>query len=223
MKTKKNNDYLKFIDYPIKQNDKMLKVNTDTIILGMFFDNLINKTVLDIGTNTGALLLYADYHKASRLIGVDINKKSLEYAKENISKYNKNFKLYNSRVQDLDIEPVDVIVCNPPFFEMNNVTVDEDMKDALFEESLPLDDLFKCYRRLLKDNGEIYMIYPADRFPELYSKCLENKLKIMKMRFVHDTKKEYALRVLVKLKVGKMTKVRILSPVIIEDGEYDCR
>jgi len=199
----------------------MLKVNTDTIILGMFFDNLINKTVLDIGTNTGALLLYADYHKANRLIGVDINSESLEYAKRNISKYNKNFKLYNSRVQDLYIEPVDVIVCNPPFFEMNNVTIDEDLKDALFEEALPLDDLFKSYRRLLKDNGEIYMIYPADRFPELYNKCLEYKLKIMKMKFVHDTKKEYALRVLIKLKVGKMTKVRILKPIIVNNGEYE--
>jgi len=218
---KKKNDYLKFIDYSIEQNEKMLKVNTDTIILGMFFDNLINKTVLDIGTNTGALLLYADYHKANKLIGVDINSESLEYAKRNISKYNKNFKLYNSRVQDLNIEPVDVIVCNPPFFEMNNVTIDEDLKDALFEEALPLDDLFKSYRRLLKDNGEIYMIYPADRFPELYNKCLEYKLKIMKMKFVHDTKKEYALRVLIKLKVGKMTKVRILKPIIVNNGEYE--
>lgn len=218
---KKKNDYLKFINYSIEQNEKMLKVNTDTIILGMFFDNLINKTVLDIGTNTGALLLYADYHKANKLIGVDINSESLEYAKRNISKYNKNFKLYNSRVQDLNIEPVDAIVCNPPFFEMNNVTIDEDLKDALFEEALPLDDLFKSYRRLLKDNGEIYMIYPADRFPELYNKCLEYKLKIMKMKFVHDTKKEYALRVLIKLKVGKMTKVRILKPIIVNNGEYE--
>ena len=38
--------------------------------------------VLDIGTNTGALLLYASKFKPKKLIGIDINEKALELAKE---------------------------------------------------------------------------------------------------------------------------------------------
>ena len=211
-------DLLKYIDYDFLQDDRFVKVNTDTVFLGMFLDQLIGKSVLDIGTNTGALLLYAHYHGAKELYGVDIHEDALQLAEKNLSKYTEHFKLYCSRVQDLQIDPVDVIVCNPPFFEMNNVTDDEYFKEALFEESLPLDDLFSSFRRLMKDNGEVYLIYQADRFPVLYETCLRYKLKIMKMQFMHDVNSKHALRVLLKLKIGRMSKLKIYEPLMVRNG-----
>ena len=213
-------DYLKFIDYEFIQNEDFIKANTDTAFLGMFLDTMKNKSVLDIGTNTGALLLYAHYHGAKYLNGVDIHEDALKTAKENLKKYSDNYKLYCGRIQDLDIEPVDVVISNPPFFEMNNVTKDINFKDALFEEALPLEDLFKALRKCMKDNGEAYILYQADRFPEVYEMCKKYKLKIMKMQFVHDIHSEYALRVMLKLKIGPMTKIRIYEPVMIDRGKY---
>ena len=213
-------DYLKFIDYEFIQNEDYIKANTDTAFLGMFLDKMVNKSVLDIGTNTGALLLYAHYHKAKYLYGVDIHEGALKTASENLKKYTDNYKLYLSRIQDLEIEPVDVVIANPPFFEMNNVTEDQNFKDALFEESLPLDDLFKALRKCMKDNGEAYILYQADRFPEVYEACKKYKLKIMKMQFIHDIHSDYALRVMLKLKIGPMTKIRILEPLMIDRGKY---
>ena len=70
---KKKTDYLKFIDYEFIQDDRFIKANTDTAFLGMFLDSMKNKSVLDIGTNTGSLLLYAHYHGAKYLYGVDIH------------------------------------------------------------------------------------------------------------------------------------------------------
>ena len=212
--------YLKFTDFEFIQDKNIYKVNSDTSILGASLDNLYKKEVLDIGCNTGALLLYAYGKNAGHLKGIDINSKALKIAHENLKRYTDNYELYEGDVRDLDIDKVDVIICNPPFFEMNNVTHKKELKDAMFEESLPLNDLFDTYRRLLKDNGEVYMIYPADRFTQLYETIKDHKMKIMKMRFVHDQNSEYALRVVLKLKVGKMTKIRVLSPIIIKDGEY---
>ena len=212
------NDPLKYIDYDFLQDDRFVKVNTDTVSLGMFLDPMIGKSVLDIGTNTGALLLYAHSHGAKELYGVDIHEDALKLAETNLSKHTDNFKLYCCRVQDLQIDPVDVIVCNPPFFEMNNVTDDSYFKEALFEESLPLDDLFGSFRRLMKDNGTVYLIYQADRFPVLYETCLKYKLKIMKMQFMHDVNSKHALRVLLKLKIGKMSKLKIYEPLMVRNG-----
>ena len=96
----RQNDYLRYINYPIIQDDKMFKVNSDTVALGMFMDNLNNKTVLDLGTNNGALLLYAHYKKAKKLIGVDIFKEALDLAYENIKNYTDNFILINSKIQE---------------------------------------------------------------------------------------------------------------------------
>ena len=168
---KKNCDYLKYINYEFKQKDNVFKINTDTAVLGMFLDDLHGKTVLDIGTGSGALLLYAHYHKASRLIGIDIQKEALSLAKQNISKYTDNFKLINTKVQDLDIEPVDVVICNPPFFEVGNMRKSDNWNKAMFEETLSLEEIFIAYRKFMKDNGEAYILYPAERFPEYGKDC----------------------------------------------------
>ena len=216
----KKKDYLKGINYELYQEDDRYKVNSDTVALGMFLDPMKNKSILDIGTNNGALLMYAHARGAKQLTGVDIHADALALAKENLSMYTTDYCLLCNRVQDLQAEPFDVIVCNPPFFEMNNVTPDPYFKEAMFENSLPLEDLFSCFRRLLKENGEIYLIYQADRFPELYQMCIDHKLKIMKMQFVHDISSDYALRVLLKLKIGKMSKCRILAPLLLDKGEF---
>lgn len=216
----RQNDYLRYINYPIVQDDKMFKVNSDTVALGMFMDSLKNKTVLDLGTNNGALLLYAYKKGASELIGVDVFKEALDLANENIKKYTSNYKLLNIRIQDLDIERVDVIVCNPPFFDGTNVRKNIYYKTAMFEEFLPMEDMFRAFKNNLKDNGELYFIYQADRFVEIFNLCLQYKFKIMKMSFVYDDNKDYASRVLLKLKFGKMTKLKILKPFIIKNGSF---
>lgn len=217
----KNKDYLKYINYEFKQDDEVFKINTDTAVLGMFLDDLHGKTILDIGTGSGALLLYAHYHNAGKLIGIDIQKKALNLAKTNISKYSDNFELINTSIQDLDIEPVDVVICNPPFFEVGNMRKSDNWNKAMFEETMSLDEMFTGFRKFMKDNGEAYTLYPAERFPELYEMIKKHKMKIMRMQFVHDKKRPYASRVVMKLKIGKMTKTKISKPIMIEKGNFE--
>ena len=214
----RKNDFLKYADYEFFQDDCPYKVNTDTVVLGTFLDRMKGKSVLDIGTNSGALLLYAHRNGAKRLAGVDIHEDALKVAEKNLQRYTDDFELYHCRVQDLEIEKSDVVVCNPPFFEMNNVTDDEYLKEAMFESSLPLEELFQAFRRFMKANGEVYLIYQADRFPKLYEMCLKYRLKIMKMAFVHDVNSRHALRVLLKLKIGPMSKLKVCAPVLIDSG-----
>ena len=216
-----NKDYLKFINYSFVQDDEVFKINTDTAILGMFFDEMKNKTVLDIGTGSGALLLYAHYHKAKHLIGIDIQEKALKLAKENISNYTDDFELIETRVQDLKIDPVDVVICNPPFFEVGNMRKSDNWNKAMFEETMSLDDMFAGFRKNMKDNGEAYTLYPAERFPEFYDACIRHKMKIMKIQFVHDQKRPYASRIVCKLKIGPMKKLKVLKPIMVERGYFN--
>jgi len=216
MRTK---DFLKYLNIELIQDDEMFRYNTDTTVLGMSLDQMIGKTVMDIGTNNGSLLLYADHMGAKKLIGVDIFSKALDIAKENLEKTNKEFELINSKIQDLDHEPVDVVIINPPFFEMNNVTENKYYKAAMFEETMPIEDIFKALRKFMKDNGEAYVLYPADRFIEFFELSKKYKLKFMKLRFVHEINKPYAMRFVVKLKIGPMTKLNVLSPIMVDNGE----
>ena len=53
-------DYLPYAkDIKIYQDDEIFRINTDTHLLGKFIDIHRKDVVLDIGTNTGALMLYA--------------------------------------------------------------------------------------------------------------------------------------------------------------------
>lgn len=218
---KKNKDYLKYINYEFKQRDDVFKINTDTAVLGMFLNDLHNKTVLDIGTGSGALLLYAHYHNAGRLIGVDIQKEALSLAKENIKKYTNNFELINKQIQKIDLNPVDVIVCNPPFFEVGNMRQNDNWNKAMFEDTLSLEDMFIAFRKFLKDNGEVYTLYPAERFPEFYEMMRKYKMKMMQLQFVHDSRRPFASRFVARLKIGKTTKLKVSKPIIIDKGKFE--
>lgn len=216
---KKTKDYLKFTDIKIYQDDEMFCVNTDTALLGRFLDFRKGASVLDIGTNNGALLLYASLRKPSRLCGIDIFGEALDLAFENLLMNGIKAELHLGKIQEFKTDPFDVIITNPPFFEMNNPRLNTYMEKAMFEESLPLDELCEAFRRLLKDNGVIYMIYPADRAVSLLCALKDKGFKVMKMQYVYDLKKEYALRVLLKIKKGPLTKTRVLRPVLIDDGK----
>lgn len=47
----------------VYQDDEMFRINTDTMVLGNFMEILHKDVVLDMGTNNGALLLYASLSK----------------------------------------------------------------------------------------------------------------------------------------------------------------
>ena len=84
-------------DLKLYQDDEMFCINTDTMVLGEFLEVYRNDVVLDIGTNTGALMLYASLFNPRRLVGIDINNKALELARKNMELNNvKNYELIHA-------------------------------------------------------------------------------------------------------------------------------
>ena len=75
-------DYLPGTDIYLYQRRDMFRMNTDTALLGHFMRVKENDTVLDIGCNNGALLLYASQYTKGKLIGVDIQKEACELAEK---------------------------------------------------------------------------------------------------------------------------------------------
>ena len=80
-------DYLpKHDNIKIYQSKNMFRINTDTTLLGEFIVIRNNDRILDIGTNNGALLIYASLQgRKCELNGIDINKEALEIARNHTS------------------------------------------------------------------------------------------------------------------------------------------
>lgn len=194
-------NYLHGTDIWLYQRKDMFRVNTDTSLLGHFMKVNDGECVLDIGTNNGALLLYASLFTKGKLIGVDVLAEACELAIHNLE-YNKilNYEVIHSPIQEVNIEPVDVIVCNPPYFPLTeNVNSNPFLQVARHEIHLTLDELMNQISRLLKDNGRCYMVHRASRENEIVA-CISAKgMYVKTLQRVNDENREDAVSLLVEI------------------------
>lgn len=205
-------------DLIIYQDDTMFRINTDTMALGEFLYIYKKDIVLDIGTNTGALLLYASLFKPKKLIGIDINEKALELAKKNMEVN----KIDNVTLKHIDAltykdEEVDVIICNPPYFETDEKLLSKDAFKNLakHEGNLNLENLIKVIRRNLKNHGTLFMLFQTSRLISVIEELKKNKMVVKKLKFVHDENKEYSNVVLIKAVKGAKPGIVVEKPLVI--------
>ncbi|WP_411842647.1 peptide chain release factor N(5)-glutamine methyltransferase [Salinicoccus sp. HZC-1] len=144
-----------------------LKVNENTLIPRNETEELVDfvlsrepddgRTVVDIGTGTGAIgLLLQKHWNNNRVILTDVSDKALEVAEENAE----NLKISTEMLQGNLFEPladrgieVDCIVSNPPYIsynernEMGDSVFDHEPHLALFAE----DDGLALYKRMIEE------------------------------------------------------------------------
>lgn len=213
-------DYLpKHKDIVMYQDDTMFRINTDTMVLGEFLDIKKTDTVLDMGTNNGALLIYASMHKPKKIIGLDINEEALILARKNLEINNiNNYELINDDITTYSGEEVDVIICNPPYFKTNKEMLCENeyKQIAKHEVKLNLESLVLSVRRNLKNYGTLYFLFLSSRLQEVMNEFKKNKLRIKKMQFVYDVNKDYSNVVLIKAVKGGSMGMVVEKPIIID-------
>ena len=210
-------------NYPeikLYQDKEMICINTDTMVLGEFLEVYRYDTVLDIGTNNGSLLLYANRYSPKKLIGIDINKEALEIAKKNMEiNHISNYELIHSDANTYVGEPVDVIVCNPPYFKK---TKDSEKSSKNFvlakhEDSLHLDNLIRTIKKNLKQEGKLFFVYQSSRLQELIEVFNKYKIKIKVMKFVYNINKKNSNVVLIKAINGGKLGLEVEKPIIIKN------
>lgn len=210
-------DYLPNTSIYLYQHREMFRINSDTRYLGEFLSINREESILDIGTNNGALLLYANKVGFKKLIGVEINDKALELCEENM-KLNKidNYELYNCRVQDLNIEKVDVIVCNPPYFKSGKTKENTLLANARHEGELTLFELIDNSKRLLKENGRLMMVYKSCDVAEVISLLDLKGFGVVRLQFVFDQNKETSTCFMIEAIKNKKHNVKVIKSKLIE-------
>lgn len=177
-------------------------MNTDTALLGQFMKVKENESVLDIGTNNGALLLYASQYTTGRLIGVEVQKEACEMADMNLKAQNiADYVIIHGNVCEVDCEPVDVVVCNPPYFKVTNdqqLNVSAFKRIARHECYLTLEQLCASASRLLKEKGRFYLVHRAERLVDICTELRKNALEVKTLQLIRDIENEQAHGVLVE-------------------------
>lgn len=212
-------DYLPKTNIQLYQDDEMIRINTDTEVLGEFLEVYRNDIVLDMGTNQGALLLYASRFNPKKLIGLEINQRGCDLAKRNMELNNiPNYEIINGDIITYTSTPVDVIICNPPYFKTDphNRGDNKFLAIAKHEGDLTLDKLIASIKRNLKDNGTLYFLFMTPRLDEVLAELNKNNIIPKVLKFVYDTKKKTSNVFLVKAVKNAKKGLVVEKPIIIE-------
>ena len=211
-------DYLHYHpDYKVAQHKDMYHFNTDTCLLGEFIKINPNETVLDVGTNNGALLVYI-CKKGGIATGIEINAEALKVCELTLKANDINATLINNDFTLLDEKlNYDVIVSNPPYFDSKTIkqrNVNKNIEMARHEGSLTLASLCVSIAKHLKVTGRAYLVYRPNRLNDL-EKCLnENNLYIKNYQLVYDHRKIEAKSVLIEISYEKADKIQLENQYI---------
>ena len=167
------NSYFQFKQFTIQQDKCAMKVCTDACVFGAFVaEYLASQKInncLDIGTGTGLLSLMLAQKNDMGMDTVEINTEAYLQAKENIenSIYKNKISIHNQNILEFDNkEKYDFIITNPPFYEGDLMSSQQNKNQAKHNESLTLPKLLQSIIRLLKDNGEFAVLLPFHRIIE---------------------------------------------------------
>ena len=211
-------DYLHYHpEYKVAQHKDMYHFNTDTCLLGEFIKINENETVLDVGTNNGALLVYI-CKKGGIATGIELQSEAIEVCKLTLKAngisaniINEDFTKWESK------EKFDVIVSNPPYFDSKTEKQRNNNKFielARHEGTLTLASLCENIAKHLKETGRAYLVYRPNRFKALQECLKENGLYINEYQLVYDNRKQEAKSLLVEISFNNIETKQLENKII---------
>lgn len=226
------NDLLGYSNLKIYQNTNMFSFSLDSVLLANFVNLKKNvKEILDIGTGNAPIPLILSTKTSCHITGVEIQKEVFELGFKSV-KYNnleKQITIINNNIcnlyKSMENESFDIITCNPPFFK---VTRDVKLSDSSYKQIarhelyLDIDKIVCISKKLLKNNGSLYLVHRPERLCEIIVKLKSNGLEPKRIKYVYPKVNMNANMMLIEaVKMGN-PGIKMEFPLIThnQDGSY---
>lgn len=158
------------------------KVGTDSIVLGSWASANSIATILDIGTGCGLLaLMLAQRFPHAQVTAVEIDKPAWEQAEQNFrqSPWAEQLDAVNVDVRKFEpSDSFDLIVCNPPYFELSLKPNNDSRATARHDGQLTFSDLTEVVVQLLNQRGQFSAVLPFDRASEFIDVATDRSLNL---------------------------------------------
>ncbi|MES2850640.1 MAG: methyltransferase [Bacteroidota bacterium] len=195
------NNYFKFKQFTIQQENCAMKVCTDACLFGAWVADQVKTkaatNILDIGTGTGLLSLMLAQRVPAMIDAVEIDEAAYLQAKENFeqSPWKERLGIFNTNILKFDVEKkYDCIISNPPFFENDLKSTDKNKNAAKHDTALTLEQLLPTVQKLLKDDGSFAVLIPYHRVEECILLAEKFGLQLSKKVLVKQTPKHEYFR-----------------------------
>lgn len=224
-------DDLQLNNLKIIQNPSMFCFGIDAVLLSDYVNAKKNQSIVDLGCGNGIipLLLYGKY-QPREIIGVEIQNHVYEMANRSISlnSLEDRIRIYNGDIKDcyrdLGVNKYDIVVSNPPY-KKGKTGLENELdakKIARHEILITLDEIVFSASKLLKGNGQFYMIHRPERIKDIILSLNKTKLILKNIRFIHSKAKDKPTMVLIHAVKGGGEFLTVDRPIIIynDDNSY---
>lgn len=188
-----------FKQFHVQHDRCAMKVGTDGVLLGCWTDVPAEGSVLDIGTGSGLIALMVAQRTQAQIDAIDIASDAYEQACINFaqSPWNERIKTHIASIQEWQTqEQYDLIISNPPYFNNSLKNPDKGRELARHTDSLSYADLFAHSARLLKDEGRLSIILPAEAESDACNLARTHGLSLTRVTRVFSKESKPARRVL---------------------------
>lgn len=197
--------------------------NSDSIFLYDFISSFKPRgKMLDVGSGCGVVgLLVARDNPKVELEAVEKQAAFVEYATINARVNKIDYTIHQGDFLDLDeVQKYDYIISNPPFYhEGATRSEDEMLYHARYNINLPIEHFFKKVSRLLKPNAHFIFCYDATQFFLICAALDKVKLRVVDVRFVHPKKERGASLVMLHVRNGSKSLMKVLPPLMSFEGD----
>ena len=189
------------------QKEQGFRFGVDAVLLSHFANVKKKHRVIDLCTGTGivSFLVYGKY-KPQEVIGLEIQDDMVEMANRS-SKLNDTSDIVKFVQGDLKDKALldslgrfDVVTVNPPY-KLNNAGIlnpNDKLAIATHEIMCNLEDVIVSARRLLKDNGRMFIVHRPERLADIFGLMRKYKIEPKRVRLVQPNTKKAPNIVLVE-------------------------
>jgi len=205
------------------------RFSIDALLLAHFVSIKRGARVVDLGAGSGIIaLVLAQLHPAATLVGVELQAAMAERAQRNVS-----LNGLQDRVQivkgDVRCPQIlgtrasfDLAVCNPPYRSPNSgrISANNEKRISRHEVTGDLSDFIGAGAFLLRDKGQLALVYPALRSADLICALRQARIEPKRLRTVHSFLGTEASLLLVEGVKGGRPGLKIAPPLVVyRDGK----
>ena len=181
-----------------------MKVGTDALLLATWASLDGACRILDAGTGCGIIaLMAAQRAQQAVVVGVELEPEAVTQARNNAerSPFSDRVSIIASSIQSFASEPLnqggfDSFLINPPFFHGKPKSPDPARNLARHDDALPLQDLVVSARKLLRERGQLQIVWPFDRWEELKEEARRAGFQLVRFATVQGRPETEVTRVL---------------------------
>ena len=188
------NDLLNYNNLKIVQNPNWFNFSLDSVLLANFVKVNNKQKIIDFCSGNAPVPLFLSTKTKSKITGVELQKPIFDLAVKSIklNKLDDQIQMINKDVKELsklyETDTFDLITCNPPYFKYennDNINNEEIKAIARHEIKLNLEDIFKCAKKILKNNGKIAIVHKTDRLIDIIFYMKNNNIEPKRIQFIY--------------------------------------